>query len=260
MLYDVRFLPLIIFLAVFPALAQNPFANDPKAAEIGNGVFHLYCAPCHGMRAQGGRSGPDLTRGTYRSGNADEDLYHVIAGGIPGTEMQSYSASLTPDLMWRLVAFIRSSVHQSNETAKGNTAAGEALFRGKGGCGSCHSVGTQGGWIGPELTRIGRQRSLAHLKQSIIAPDEDPTPGYAAVTVITRGGQKITGIEKGLDNFTVQLLDLSQKFHSFEKSEVTSVTREPHSLMPATYGKQFGASEIDDLVAYLAGLQGSENK
>src|SRR5258708_7032229 len=109
MLYSVRFISILLILSSTLAFAQgNPYANDPKAAEIGGGAFRLYCAPCHGMRAQGGRSGPDLTRGVYHAGDQDADLFQVISNGVPGTEMQSYSGSLTSDTIWRLVAFIRS--------------------------------------------------------------------------------------------------------------------------------------------------------
>ena len=45
------------------------FGQDNPAG-IGYGVFRIYCAPCHGFRAQGGR-GPDLSRGVFRSGEQD---------------------------------------------------------------------------------------------------------------------------------------------------------------------------------------------
>ncbi len=238
------------------AQQNNPYANDAPAAEIGRGVFRIYCGPCHGMHAQGGRGGPDLTRGVFHAGDRDVDLFGVVTNGVPGTEMQSY-AFLPPDMVWRVVAFIRSTAHASGELATGNAARGAELFWRKGACGQCHAVGARGGWIGPELTRIGRQRTLAHLRDSIVSPNADPTPGYETVTVVARTGAKITGIEKGLDNFTVQVLDLSQIYHSLERSELSSITREARSLMPDTYGKKFDASEFDDLVAYLASLQGA---
>ncbi|MDQ6705397.1 MAG: c-type cytochrome [Acidobacteriota bacterium] len=248
-----------IFCLACLAQQNNPYADDAAAADTGRGVFRIYCGPCHGMRAQGGRSGPDLTRGVFHAGDRDADLFGVITNGVPGTEMQSYSF-LPPDMVWRVVAFIRSTAHPSGETAKGDAAHGAELFWKKGACGQCHAVGARGGWIGPELTRIGRQRSLAHLRESIVSPNADPTPGYETVTVITKAGTKITGIEKGYDNFTVQLLDLSQNYHSFERNQLASITQETRSLMPGSYGKTFEGSELDDLVAYLASLQGAGDR
>src|ERR1700682_4707239 len=89
------------------AQPANPFSGDAQAAGVGKGIFRIYCAPCHGIRGQGGR-GPDLTRGVYNSGEHDADLFHTISAGVAGTEMESYAAVLSDDNMWRLVAFIRS--------------------------------------------------------------------------------------------------------------------------------------------------------
>ena len=49
-------------------------------------------------------------------------------------------------------------------------------------------------------------------------------------------------------------LDARENYYSFLKSDVTSVTREFRSLMPEGYGKVFSGPELNDLVAYLAGL------
>ena len=68
-------------------------------------------------------------------------------------------------------------------------------------------------------------------------------------------GKTIRGLEKGLDNFSAQLTDLSGKFYSFERSEVKSMKSETRSLMPA-YAKTFSEGELTDLVSYLASLKG----
>ena len=116
-------------------------------------------------------------------------------------------------------------------------------------------VGAEGGRSGPNLSRVGRQRSAAFLRESIVDPSAEITPGYATVSVVLRDGKKVVGLERGLDNFTVQVLDLAGNFYSFEKSDVRAVTRETRSLMPANYGKMFSASELDDLIAYLSTLR-----
>lgn len=237
------------------AQPANPFANDAQAAGVGKGIFRIYCAPCHGIRGQGGR-GPDLTRRVYNSGN-DADLFHTISGGVAGTEMESYSAILSDDNIWRLVGYIRSLASGSTAApAPGDAARGQELFWGKGQCGNCHMVGAKGGRSGPNLSRAGRQRSNSYLRTSIVDPSAEITPGYDTVAVVLRDGKKITGLERGLDNFTVQVVDLAGNFHSFDKSEVTSVKRETRSLMPGNYGKVLTAAEVDDIVSYLASLHG----
>ncbi len=232
---------------------QNPFQNDSQAAEAGRGAFRIYCSPCHGIRAEGGR-GPDLTRGVYSAGETDADLFNVISNGVPGTEMPSFSLGLGDENTWRVVSYLRSVTRRDAEKVTGNPASGEKLFWGKGGCGGCHRVGTRGGRMGPDLTRIGRTRSLKYLRDSVISPDADLTPGYNTITVVTRAGKKIVGVQRGFDNFSAQLMDAQENYYSFLKSEARSVKREFRSLMPDGYGKLFTKAELDDLVAYLAGL------
>ena len=246
-------LPLIAVTTT--AQPANPFAGDAQAAGVGKGMFRIYCAPCHGIRGQGGR-GPDLTRGVYNSEH-DADLFHTISAGVGGTEMESYAGTLSDDNIWRVVAYIRSlGGATTTAPAPGDAVRGGELFWSKGRCGNCHMVAAKGGRSGPNLTRVGRQRSYAYLRASIVDPSADITPGYGAVSVVLKDGKKILGLERGLDNFTVQVVDLAGKFYSFDKSDVSSVKRETRSLMPDNYGKTFTTAEVDDIVSYLSSLRG----
>ena len=256
MLLSVKSLVSLVILFMSLALAQppqNPFKNDAQAVEAGRGAFRIYCSPCHGIRAEGGR-GPDLTRGVYSAGETDADLYNVIMNGVPGTEMPSFSVGLGDENAWRVVSYVRSTARRDVEKVPGDAAAGEKLFWGKGGCGGCHRVGNRGGRMGPDLTRIGRTRSLKYLRDSVISPNDDLTPGFNTITVVTKAGKKIVGVQRGFDNFSAQLMDAQENYYSFLKSEVSSVKREFRSIMPDGYSKMFTKAELDDLVAYLTSL------
>ena len=259
-------LKLVIVLALAgPWLAQqdtplqkNPFAGDAQAIESARVKFRMSCAGCHGLHATGGRNGPDLTRGTFAAGDTDTDLYRVISKGVPGTEMSGFSDSLDTDELWRLVSYVRSLTPHETAPIPGDVAAGEPLFWGKGGCGRCHRVGTRGSSVGPNLTRAGRQRSLAYLRESVVAPDADITSGYATITVVSRDGRTITGVERGFDSFSARLMDLSGRYYSFQTDDVTSIRREYRSLMPLNYGRMLSSRELEDLLAFLASLRGDE--
>ena len=238
----------IVFFIAAICYAQGP-------AETGRWTFRILCAPCHGIHADGGR-GPDLTLGTYSAGDSDADLIRVISRGVPRTEMAGYSGRVTDEEIRSLVAYIRSVGHTEKAAIRGDAAAGENVFWNKGGCGQCHRVGTRGTSIGPELTRVGRQRSIAYLTASVLKPDADVTPGYATVTVVTRDGKKIVGVERNFDNFSAQFVDLSGKYYSFVVEDVSSMKREPRSLMPSTYGQMLSETEVYDLLAYLNSLRG----
>jgi putative heme-binding domain-containing protein len=248
----------VLFLALFPvlALAQNPFAGNAAEADAGRGLFRIMCAPCHGIQAQGGR-GPDLTLGVYNAGSTDQDLYRVIADGVPGTEMPGYGARVNEGNVWRLVSYIRSITVRNQTPPNGDRAAGEQYFWNKGGCGNCHRVGDRGGVLGPDLTRAGRKRSLAYLRHSVVDPNVDITPGYFKLTATTSTGRKITGVQKGFDNFSCQVLTMDGSVQSFARGGSTNCEREFVSLMPAY--KNLSPAELDNLLTYLLSLRGEGN-
>jgi putative heme-binding domain-containing protein len=259
---------LVLVLSLLaPALCRaqaNPFAGNAQAAADGQKLFGLSCAPCHGRNGEGaqgqaeGMRPPDLTRGVFKAGRRDDDLFRVISEGVRGTEMPSFK-SLGPEQIWRLVTFVR-SLSVVTPVLKGNPANGETLFWGKGNCGSCHQMGQRGTRLGPDLTRGGRRGGGAEkLKKSITDPNDDITPGFAILTVVTKDNKKITGLERWLDNFSARLVDESGNERTFLRDEVTSVTRDMRSTMPDNYGKVFSDTEINDLVAYIVKTRSEAN-
>lgn len=251
--------PVLVLFCLTPWLVaqSNPFAGDAAAIDVGKGNFRLYCAPCHGIHAQGGR-GPDLTRGSFSAGDNDSDLFRVVAKGVSGTEMEGYSGRFDDPMLWRFVAFIRSAARVSSAPVPGDPKHGQQIFWGKGGCNGCHAVGTTGDKMGPPLTKVGRQRSIEYLREKLLYPDRSITHGYNTLTVTLRDGKVIRGIEKGFDDFSAQLLDVNRKFHSFRTEEVASIRRETRSLMPDNYAQKLSAAEQTDLLAYLASLRGEK--
>ena len=234
----------------------NPLAGDPKAAEEGRVAFRLSCSLCHGVKGEGGR-GPDLTIGDYSVGNTDADLYQVISNGAAGTEMPGFSSRYENDDIWRLVSYLRSIGGSGTNRIIGNASSGEQLFWNKGQCGQCHVVNGRGKRMGPELSQIGRTRSAAYLRMSVVNPGADITPGYQMITVVTKDGKRIVGAQRGYDDFSVQLMDASENYYSFQKSDVASIKQEYKSLMPDTYGKLFSEAEVNDMVSYMAILCGA---
>src|SRR5262245_66134993 len=85
-------------------VTRNPFTS-PADVSAGAKTFRSHCAPCHGLKGEGGR-GPNLTTGVFFHGSSDLDLLNNISDGVAGTEMHGllYSA----DHVWQIMAFIRS--------------------------------------------------------------------------------------------------------------------------------------------------------
>ena len=233
---------------------KNPF-DTPADAELGRMTFVTSggCAYCHANDGTGGR-GANLTNGEYRFGGSDAQLFETIRNGISGSDMPPTRG---PDQeIWRLVAFVKRLGSQGlNEKAPGDAAAGKAVYDTKGGCARCHSINQLGGNIGPDLTQVGRRRSLIFLEESIVKPDADLPLNYRGVQVVTASGETVTGIRLNEDDFSIQLREMSGNLRAFLKDSLKEIRRDNPSLMPA-YGTALSKKEIEDLVAYLSSLKG----
>ncbi len=243
----------------------NPVAGKPAAIREGASLFRANCSPCHGLSARGGPKGPDLSSGRWAHGSSDAEIFRTITQGVAGTEMPANA--FADSEIWSIVAYLR-SLSPIVHPVSGDHKKGEEIFGGLG-CSTCHMVNGRGGVLGPDLSRVGASRSVSYLSDSIRHPSKDLSEGivdpnnglgmpmvYDAVTVITPSGERITGIAKNEDTFTVQLLDTNQHFHFFLKKDLKRVIHEKRSLMPAYSEQAVGPEELNDLVAYLQSLRG----
>ena len=235
---------------------KNPF-DTAQDAELGKMTFITSggCSYCHGNDGTGGR-GANLTNGEYRFGGSDAQLFETIRNGIAGSDMPPTRG---PDQeIWRLVAFVKRLGSQGlSEKAPGDASAGKVVYDTKGGCAGCHSVNNKGGIIGPDLTEVGRRRSLKVLEESLVAPEADRPLKYRGIRVVTASGETITGIRLNEDDYSIQLRDMSGNLRAFLKDTLKEIRRDKPSLMPA-YGSALNKKEIEDLVAYLSSLRGTK--
>jgi len=233
---------------------QNPF-DTPAGLEQGNALFQTHCSYCHGAHGEGGR-GADLTTGQYRHGGTDVDLFATIRNGVKGTEMPAVRA--TDEEVWKMVAFVkRLGMLTTNEKAPGDPTAGKSVFAGKGGCMVCHSIGRDGGSLGPDLSDVGRRRDLKYLEESIVTPEADVPIRYRAIQLRTKSGETITGIRLNEDDVSIQVRDAQDNLRSFLKTSLAEIRHDKPSLMPA-YGSTLTKKEIEDVVAYLSALRGAQ--
>jgi len=168
------------------------------------------------------------------------------------------ASALTTAQVWQVAAFVRTLGRVEGLKSTGNPQRGEQIYAGKGGCARCHTIGGHGGAIGPDLADIGARQEAAYMRTSLLDPDASVPLEFLQVHVVTKNGQRITGVRLNEDTFSIQIRDLSNQVHSFWKTELTDVVKEPkRSLMPS-YKNVLTATELDDLVAYLESLQGGK--
>ena len=248
---------LTVAFAAFPA-QQDPHPapgqaakKEPSRASEGQRSFESHCASCHGLDGRGGEHAHAIA--TPRAAGAFEDpaLVQIIRGGIPAKGMPSFGSLSEPEIH-AIVTYLRLLTGKNTvRPDKGNSARGEQLFFGKARCGDCHMMLGKGGSLGADLTEFARSHSVDEIRRAITEPDQWIPPAQNAMTVTTLSGERVRGLLRNEDNFSLQLQDAEGVFHLFLKPQIAKVDREPHSLMPGDYGTRLTAAELDDLIRFL---------
>ncbi len=267
-----RTLPFAIALVLMSTAAHtrqagSQSAGGANAAKAGEFEFRINCAFCHGLGARGGGRGPDLTRARKRHANSDAELFRVISNGIPGTAMPANGTNgqgvgMTDEEIWQLVAYICSVEVKAPVVPAGNAAHGKELFFGDGNCAGCHMVQGKGGRLGPDLTGVAGTRTIEAITDSVRNPSRRLAQGlmeatkefaqeYETTTVVTSDGTEIKGTTLNEDDFSVQIIDQSDRLHLFEKDKLRSFTKSRNSLMPPYKTSLLSDADLQDIIAYL---------
>jgi putative heme-binding domain-containing protein len=238
--------------------------TDHSDIEQGRRLFQGHCASCHGPGGEGGR-GPTLAQPTLPRAQNDAELYRVIRQGIEGTEMPR-SRMERPDVA-RVAAYVKSLGSRPPERVPGDPKRGAELYASKGACAKCHTLRGEGSAFGPDLTDIGRRRSAAHLRRSLVEPNAEVPQSYNAfrsdvslpqnflyVRAVTRDGRIVEGVRANEDTFSIQIREAPGKVHSLFKADLRVLHKDwGRSPMPS-YADAFTSDELDDLVAFMVSL------
>ena len=248
-----------LLIACWPALCQGPDPGvQPKASPLdvaqGERTYGTECSFCHGPKGEGA-VGPALSVPRLRRAPTDQALFQVIREGIAGTQMPS--SALSAAQIWQLVAFVRTLGHVEQSKSTGDARRGEEIYAGKGGCARCHSIGGHGGGIGPDLTDAGARRDRDFIRTALLNPEASVPRDFLEVRVVTKDGQRLTGVRVNEDTFSIQIRDLSNRLHSFWKTELSELTKEPGRSPMPSYSNSLTPDELDDVVTYLESLQGN---
>ena len=241
------------------AFAQAPAADRPlssaDAADLAEGkrLYDAQCALCHGIDGSGGY-GPSLLRPTFVRAADDAGLVSIVTTGIPGL-MPDFGRANGPRRTWQLAAFVRTLNRAGSERATGNAENGRAIYQ-KRGCASCHVVDGAGRALGPDLSSIGNQRGLAYLKESLAAPAARVPEGHVVVTARPKSGAPVRGVRVSEDAFWVHIRDTNGRLHAFRTADLAELRREAGASLMPSY--DMPASDLDDVVAYLASLRGQQ--
>jgi len=95
--------------------------------------------------------------------------------------------------------------------------------------------------------------TVDEIKEALLKPDAEITPGYGLVTVHLRDEGMLRGFARNRGDFDVELQDLEGNFRLLHEGEFSSVTEEKRSLMPPV---DASPQKLTDLIAYLSQLTG----
>ena len=139
--------------------------------------------------------------------------------------------------------------------AGGNAERGEKVFfkNQKVNCVRCHMVNERGGNVGPNLSKVGREKKAEYLLESIVLPSAKISPGYSTVQFLMATGRVQSGVVKKEEASYFVIQNADGDLVTIHKADVDEM-QAGLSGMPADLVEQLSKREVRDLVAYLSTL------
>ncbi len=133
-------------------------------------------------------------------------------------------------------------------SGKGDAEAGHAIF--KTSCAVCHTLGKEGGKIGPDLTGYERD-NLEFMLPAIVDPSLAIREEFTAFTVETKDGQTLMGFLDAQTPQSVTIRDLNSQKLVLSRADLKSLTASPMSLMPEGLLDALSEQQVRDLFGFL---------
>jgi putative heme-binding domain-containing protein len=139
--------------------------------------------------------------------------------------------------------------------ARGDVTRGAQVFsNAKLACLSCHRVGSHGGIIGPDLSILSKERTSSHIVESLWWPRREVKPEFTNWTILTVGGQVVTGYKVRETDQAITLKEpASEKLISIAREEVEEEVA-GSTLMPNGLITGLTSQQQLDLIRFLCDL------
>jgi PQQ-dependent dehydrogenase (methanol/ethanol family) len=241
----------VLALGLTPVWGQSAPAAPPGAHRAEK-IFADRCAVCHGADARGGEYGPALAGNSDLRERSISWFRDLIRKGVPSAGMPAFHLSAAE--LDAVAVLVRSlNLPAAESTVAGDRSSGERFFFDKGQCASCHMIDGRGAAVGPDLSNVAREMTVAEIRTSLVDPGAHITPGYQQVTVRLQNGETLRGFARSQTNFEIALQDGNGQFHLLGENEIASITPDKQSAMPAVNANP---EELQNLVAFLSRLTG----
>ncbi len=120
-------------------------------------------------------------------------------------------------------------------------------------CIRCHSIGGEGGSVGPNLQGIGKTLSREQILQAMVEPSARIAPGFGNIALTLTDGQEVTGV---LMNETTEELTLKTSAAEPLRVPISRIkSRENYPSGMPPMGAVLSKREIRDLVEFLSNMK-----
>lgn len=121
-------------------------------------------------------------------------------------------------------------------------------------CINCHTIGTEGGASGPNLTQLGTRFSAQDMLESIIQPSKTISDQYGSTVFVLKNGGSVVGRLVNTDDskyYISQNPFAPQILKELPKTDVIQTRVSDVSIMPPGTINRLNEEELKDLLAYL---------
>jgi putative heme-binding domain-containing protein len=162
-------------------------------------------------------------------------------------------ASLEQQLLAEPVDALAADARRQGDPHRG----AELFFGRKLSCLRCHAVGEGASRLGPDLTRLPKDATPAHLVESVLAPSRRVRTGFESTVLATTDGTELTVfvVEETPEHVVVSDIGKQGRRRVIPRAQIDSQERSPLSIMPtAQVNLLADRREFLDLAAFLIAI------
>ena len=119
-------------------------------------------------------------------------------------------------------------------------------------CIRCHKIGSTGGVLGPDLSKVASRLSTEKILESLVNPQAELADGYGLLVATLKDGSSVSGSIVKASPQSYALQSAQGKESTLDRSRIAEEVLT--SPMPPT-GAILSKTEIRDLIAYLSTLK-----
>jgi putative heme-binding domain-containing protein len=186
----------------------------------------------------------------------------VASGQIPPTRRALLLADRDPSVRSRAGALLGGEAPGPRTDAvaryrpalerPGDAEHGRRIFERE--CLACHTLGTLGHAVGPNLAGV-RRRTAEEIMVNILDPNRETSPEFLEYTVALDDGRVLSGLIASETPQSVTLRGREAVDQTILRRNVAEIANTGKSLMPEGLEKSITPDEMTDLITFLLKLQ-----